>query len=53
MRSGRGDEATECLGDAGDLGGVLPMELKAGEPIRDERCDAGIALPGYVRDYQR
>ena len=33
--------------------GVLPMELKAGEPIRDERCDAGIALPGYVRDYKR
>jgi uncharacterized protein len=33
--------------------GVLPMELKAGEPIRDERCDVGIALPGYVRDYQR
>lgn len=33
--------------------GVLPMELKAGEPIRDERCDAGIALPGYVANYRR
>jgi nitroimidazol reductase NimA-like FMN-containing flavoprotein (pyridoxamine 5'-phosphate oxidase superfamily) len=33
--------------------GVLPMELKAGTPIRDERCDAGIAVPGYVSDYRR
>jgi hypothetical protein len=33
--------------------GVLPMELKSGEPIRDERCDAGIAVPGYVSGYRR
>jgi uncharacterized protein len=33
--------------------GVLPMELKSGEPIRDERCDAGIAVPGYVENYRR
>ena len=33
--------------------GVLPMELKAGAPIRDERCDPAIAVPGYVSDYQR
>jgi nitroimidazol reductase NimA-like FMN-containing flavoprotein (pyridoxamine 5'-phosphate oxidase superfamily) len=33
--------------------GVLPMELKTGTPIRDERCDAGIAVPGYVSDYRR
>jgi nitroimidazol reductase NimA-like FMN-containing flavoprotein (pyridoxamine 5'-phosphate oxidase superfamily) len=33
--------------------GVLPMELKAGEPIRDERCDAGIAVPEYLSDYRR
>jgi uncharacterized protein len=33
--------------------GVLPMELKAGEPIRDERCDAAIAAPGYVANYRR
>jgi nitroimidazol reductase NimA-like FMN-containing flavoprotein (pyridoxamine 5'-phosphate oxidase superfamily) len=33
--------------------GVLPMELKAGEPIRDERCDAGIAVPGYLKEYRR
>jgi hypothetical protein len=29
------------------------MELKTGTPIRDERCDAGIAVPGYVSDYRR
>ena len=33
--------------------GVLPMELNAGEPIRDERCDAGIAVPEYLSDYRR
>ena len=33
--------------------GVLPMELKAGAPIRDERCDAAIAVPGYVSNYHR
>jgi hypothetical protein len=33
--------------------GVLPMELKAGEAIRDERCDAEIPLPGYVANYRR
>ena len=33
--------------------GVLPMELKAGTPIRDERCDAGIAVPGYLANYKR
>jgi nitroimidazol reductase NimA-like FMN-containing flavoprotein (pyridoxamine 5'-phosphate oxidase superfamily) len=33
--------------------GVLPMELVAREPIRDERCDAGIAVPEYVANYSR
>jgi nitroimidazol reductase NimA-like FMN-containing flavoprotein (pyridoxamine 5'-phosphate oxidase superfamily) len=33
--------------------GVLPMELKAGTPIRDERCDAAIAVPTYISDYKR
>jgi nitroimidazol reductase NimA-like FMN-containing flavoprotein (pyridoxamine 5'-phosphate oxidase superfamily) len=33
--------------------GVLPMELIAREPIRDERCDASIAVPNYIRDYRR
>jgi uncharacterized protein len=33
--------------------GVLPMELKAEEPIRDERCDGSISLPEYLKDYRR
>jgi nitroimidazol reductase NimA-like FMN-containing flavoprotein (pyridoxamine 5'-phosphate oxidase superfamily) len=33
--------------------GVLPMELKMGEAIRDERCDNGIPVPGYVSEYRR
>ena len=33
--------------------GVLPMELRAGEPIRDQRCDEGIPTPAYVSDYRR
>jgi nitroimidazol reductase NimA-like FMN-containing flavoprotein (pyridoxamine 5'-phosphate oxidase superfamily) len=33
--------------------GVLPMELKSGVPIRDERCDAGITVPEYIRNYRR
>jgi len=33
--------------------GVLPMELKVGAPIRDERCDASIAVPDYIRNYRR
>jgi nitroimidazol reductase NimA-like FMN-containing flavoprotein (pyridoxamine 5'-phosphate oxidase superfamily) len=33
--------------------GVLPMELKAGAPLRDERCDATIPLPGYISNYNR
>ncbi len=33
--------------------GVLPMELTTGEPVRDERCDAAIPVPGYVSNYRR
>ena len=33
--------------------GVLPMELKAGAPIRDERCDEEIPTPRYVSEYRR
>jgi uncharacterized protein len=33
--------------------GVLPMELVAQEPIRDERCDAAIAAPEHVANYSR
>lgn len=31
--------------------GVIPLELKAGAPIRDERCDR--ELPEYLRNYAR
>src|SRR5579862_7385403 len=33
--------------------GVLPMRLVAEATIRDERCDEGIAAPGYVANYRR
>jgi nitroimidazol reductase NimA-like FMN-containing flavoprotein (pyridoxamine 5'-phosphate oxidase superfamily) len=33
--------------------GVLPMELKAGAPVRDERCDGSIAVPEYLANYRR
>jgi uncharacterized protein len=33
--------------------GVLPMELKTGAPIRDERCDEAIAVPMYISEYKR
>src|ERR1700742_4875817 len=33
--------------------GVLPLRLVPGEPVGDEQLRAGIALPGYVRDYKR
>jgi hypothetical protein len=33
--------------------GVLPLSLRAGEPLADERLAAGIALPSYVCGYAR
>lgn len=33
--------------------GVIPMQLSAGAPIRDERCDAAIATPEYIAHYRR
>jgi nitroimidazol reductase NimA-like FMN-containing flavoprotein (pyridoxamine 5'-phosphate oxidase superfamily) len=33
--------------------GVLPMRLVAEAPIRDEKCDEGIAVPQYLKDYRR
>jgi uncharacterized protein len=33
--------------------GVLPMELKVGAPIRDERCDVAIQVPEYLKNYRR
>lgn len=33
--------------------GVLPLEMKTGAPISDDRLDAGIPVPAYVRNYTR
>jgi nitroimidazol reductase NimA-like FMN-containing flavoprotein (pyridoxamine 5'-phosphate oxidase superfamily) len=33
--------------------GVVPLQLAAGAPIRDERCDPGIPAPGYAANYKR
>lgn len=33
--------------------GVIPLRVVPGEPLRDERCDPGIPVPGYVSGYSR
>ncbi len=33
--------------------GVVPLEMKAGEPIRDPKLDSGQQVPGYLRPYTR
>ncbi len=33
--------------------GVVPLEMKVGEPIRDEKLGPARALPGYVATYSR
>jgi uncharacterized protein len=33
--------------------GILPLELKPGDPIPDSRLDPAIAVPAYVKDWQR
>ncbi len=33
--------------------GIIPMQLVAGAPIRDEKCDPAIPLPAYAAHYQR
>ena len=33
--------------------GVIPLRLVAGEPLTEERVPAGVAVPGYAREYQR
>jgi uncharacterized protein len=44
--------------DAPDRGlpiwaGVIPLQLVAGAPIRDEICDPAIPLPEYAAHYKR
>lgn len=33
--------------------GVIPLGTVASAPIRDERCDLGIPVPGYAANYRR
>jgi nitroimidazol reductase NimA-like FMN-containing flavoprotein (pyridoxamine 5'-phosphate oxidase superfamily) len=33
--------------------GILPLELKPGDPVSDSRLDPGIAVPSYVKDWHR
>ena len=33
--------------------GVIPLQMKAGMPIADERLDPNCGVPGYLRDYSR
>jgi len=33
--------------------GVLPLEMKAGDPVADPRLGPGQAVPGYVKNYSR
>lgn len=33
--------------------GILPLELKPGDPVPDSRLDPGIAVPAYVKDWHR
>jgi uncharacterized protein len=32
--------------------GIVPLRLVAGEPVRDARCDEGIAVPGYAKRFR-
>ena len=33
--------------------GILPLALTPGDPVPDSRLDPGIAVPAYVKDWQR
>jgi hypothetical protein len=33
--------------------GIVPLRMVADAAIRDERCDAGIAVPEYVAEWRR
>jgi nitroimidazol reductase NimA-like FMN-containing flavoprotein (pyridoxamine 5'-phosphate oxidase superfamily) len=39
--------------ELGAWAGVIPLALCPGAPVADERLRAGVAVPGYVRDYAR
>lgn len=33
--------------------GVIPLRTTADTPMRDEKCDAGVALPPYLKSFRR
>jgi uncharacterized protein len=33
--------------------GIIPLQLTAGTPVRDKRCDASIPVPDYASHYKR
>ena len=33
--------------------GIVPLRLVAEEPVRDARCDEGIATPGYAKNFRK
>jgi nitroimidazol reductase NimA-like FMN-containing flavoprotein (pyridoxamine 5'-phosphate oxidase superfamily) len=33
--------------------GIVPLHLQGDAPVRDERCDPGIPVPGYAAKYKR
>jgi len=45
------DDAEDCALQM--WAGVIPLQLVAGTPIRDARCDAAIPVPEYVAEYKR
>ena len=52
MRSGPVEDDAEDYALA-VWAGIVPLKLAAGAPVRDERCDAGIPVPGYAAEYRR
>lgn len=47
-----------AIDDAEDMSfptwaGVVPLEMKVGEPIRDEKLESGREVPAYLRSYSR
>jgi len=52
VRSGPPKDAARDL-DEGHWTGVIPLAMRAGEPLPDPVMEAGIAVPGYVEGWKR
>ena len=52
VRAGPPKDAADDL-DLPVWAGVLPLRQVAGAPLADPQLDAGIEVPGYIRDYRR